>query len=116
MQRIFSFYKNEQHEWYVDLPEWKGDAAELQMVEGADAMLDLISCNGKKAVLQMSDEELDKAETLTLTHIRDKNLGGGGDYLLEVYNGNTINQKLWLCAVTEFVFESLPEKIWFKPV
>ena len=116
MQRIFSFYNNEQHEWYVDLPEWKGDRAELQMVEGADAMLDLISGNGKKCELKMSDEELDKADILTLTHIRDENFGGGGDYLLEVYNGNTINQKIWLCAVTEFVFKNLPEKIWFKPV
>ena len=114
MQRTFSFYKDNNGEWYVDLPEWKGDKADLQMVEGADTLLDLISRNREKCSLYMSDEIFDKAEFLTLIHIREKNLGGGGDYFLESYNGNSVQLKLWLCAVTEFVFQGLPQKIWFS--
>ncbi len=116
MQRTFSFYKTSDHEWFVTLPEWKGDKAELQMVEGADAMLDMIANNGTDCNLELNDEEFIDADLLTLTHARKQNRGGGGDYLLEIYNGNTVNQKLWLCAVTEFVFGNLPQKIWFRKV
>ncbi|MDQ0968158.1 hypothetical protein QFZ20_003561 [Flavobacterium sp. W4I14] len=38
MERAIRFYKNERHEWYADIPEWGGDIADLQMVEGADEL------------------------------------------------------------------------------
>lgn len=113
MRRTFKFYKNELKEWYIDLPEWKGDIGDLQMVEGADTMLDIISVNGNECVIEMSDNEIANAELLTLIHARDPQLSSGGDYLLETYMGKTIHHKLWLCGVTEFVFGHLPKKIWF---
>jgi len=116
MQKIFRFYKNSSNEWYIDLPEWKGDASELQMVEGADKMLDMVSGSRKGCELQFADEKFEGAQLLTLIHVREPNLGGGGDYLLETYNDQPIGQKIWLCAVTEFVFKSLPQKIWFKKI
>ncbi|MBC6112290.1 hypothetical protein H7U22_17845 [Pedobacter sp. CCM 8938] len=64
----------------------------------------------------MADERLDEAEMLTLTYVREENLGGGGDYLLETYKGDLKNHKLWLCGVTEFVFKHLPERIYFREV
>lgn len=30
----FRFYKEETHRWYVDLPEWEGPKAALEMVDG----------------------------------------------------------------------------------
>ena len=38
MERAIRFYKNAKHEWYADIPEWGGDIADLQMVEGADEL------------------------------------------------------------------------------
>jgi hypothetical protein len=114
MRSTFKFYKTTGGQWFIDLPSWKGDPAELQMVEGADTMLDTISANGDACVIEMSDENMDGAEVLTLIHAREPNLGGGGDYLLEKYGGTMIQHKLWLCAVTEFVFGHLPQKIWFR--
>ncbi len=39
MKRL-RFYKEEDHRWYVDLHEWNGSKEELEMVMGADIMLD----------------------------------------------------------------------------
>ena len=39
---------------------------------------------------------------------------GGGYYLLKSFEGRQYNQKMWLYAVTEYVFGSLPDKVYIK--
>lgn len=114
MERTIRFYKNAKGEWYADIPEWEGDIADLQMVEGADELLEWVSRFSDECNLLMADNHLSNAEILNLVYAREENLGGGGDYLLESFRGNHINHKLWLCGVTEFVFSQLPETIYFK--
>ena len=111
MKAIFRFYKTSENKWYIDLPEWGGDLAELEMVEGADTMLDIVSGNNNECFLELSNEPFEKADTLILM----KNLSdsiGGGDYLMESYKGEEINHNLWLCGVTESVFGEIPEVIY----
>jgi hypothetical protein len=113
MKQLFKFYKNDKSEWYLNLPEWDGDPEDLQMVEGADQWLDVLSNNGSKIEVVMADEVFDDAEMLTLLHVKEENLGGGGIYYLENYQGKKIDLKLWLCEVTRFVFKDLPQRIYF---
>jgi hypothetical protein len=116
MERAIRFYKNAKHEWYADIPEWGGDIADLQMVEGADELLNWIAVAGDECKLLMADRHIKNAEILDLVYVREENLGGGGDYLLEKFRGEFKNHKLWLCHVTEFVFKQLPERIYFKEI
>jgi len=113
IQRKFRFFKNEKEEWYLDLPEWNGDPADLQMVEGADQWLDLVSNKANEVVLSMSEHSFDGAAILTLLRIKEANLGGGGIYYLETFQNKKVALKLWLCDVTEFVFKAIPQKIYF---
>lgn len=62
----------------------------------------------------MADQHFEQAEILEIVYVRDENLGGGGDYILETFKGEVKNHRLWLCHVTEFVFKQLPERIYFK--
>jgi hypothetical protein len=109
----FEFQKNNKGEWYLDLPKWNGDPGDLQMVEGADQWLDLLSKGDKIVKLQMADKPFDGAEILTLVRLREDNLGGGGIYYLETFLHQKIDLKLWLCDVTAFVFGNIPQKIYF---
>ncbi len=113
IQQKFNFFKNEKGEWYLDLPEWNGDPADLQMVEGADQWLDLVSNKADKVDIFMSEDSFEDAEILTLLRIKEANLGGGGIYYLETYQNKQVDLKLWLCDVTEFVFKAIPQKIYF---
>ncbi len=113
MKREFTFNKNEKGEWYLHWPAWQGDPADLQMVEGADQWLTLISGNAKTVELLLADVSFADAETLTLLRVREENLGGGGIYLLETFKNEEVNLKLWLCEVTRFIFKKLPQKIYF---
>jgi len=116
MVQDFKFYKELDERWYVEIPEWKGSKEDLEMVQGADTMLDLVCGEAKACFLTFADVPFDGAEVLVLEHVRDANLGGGGDYFLQQYEGETTLLRLWLCEVTNYVFKGLPERIYFKKV
>jgi len=115
--KTYTFIK-EDRKWYIDLPEYieqGGDKGDLQMVDGADVMLDVMSGNTNEVSLIISRDQFEDSDTLQLLEVCDPVIGGGM-YLFSEYEGKNISQKMWLCAVTEFVFGDLPEKIFVKKV
>ncbi|MDQ0641469.1 hypothetical protein QF042_005034 [Pedobacter sp. W3I1] len=86
------------------------------MVEGADDLLNWIASTESECKLLMADAPIENAGILDLVYVREENLGGGEDYLLENFRGEFNNHKLWLCQVTEFVFKQLPQWIYFKEI
>ena len=110
--RIFTFNKDQSNRWFVDLPEWTGSKAELEMIMGADNMLNIISQGENKVYLNLSPEPFDESDSLE--KIEDTPGIGGAYYMMKSYKGTEYNLKLWLCEVTRFVFGNLPEKIYIK--
>jgi hypothetical protein len=107
------FYKEWDGRWYVDLPEWKGSKVDLEMVAGADKMLDHISDGKNEIWLILSKEEFENAEKLEFVRNADE-FNHGAFYKLEKYNEIEINLELWLCDVTMFVFGKFPKTIFIK--
>ena len=113
--QMYKFIKTGK-EWYIDLPayiEHGGTMGDLQMVEGADKMLDMMAGNNNTVVLTIAKEPFDNADMLELTEICDPYIGGGY-YLMQIFEGATINQTIWLCQVTEFVFQEIPPRIFVR--
>lgn len=114
----FKFYKDTDSKWYVDYPAWTGAKWELEMVCGADMMLEIIAQGEDVVYLTMALEpfELDtepiKTKAFTLTKIQNTPDLGGATYMLKEWYGIEYNLEMWLCHVTEFVFGSLPETIY----
>ena len=100
-------FNKEQGCWYIDLPNWTGTKAELQMVGGADTLLDRLSNNGTTVDVMLST---------------DKNCPEGFETLKRIIktppNGCVYHlgfAPVWLCNVTKFVFEGIfPKQINFK--
>ncbi|MBN9296024.1 MAG: hypothetical protein J0I41_03385 [Filimonas sp.] len=114
---IYKFVR-EENKWFIDLPEYiagGGYKGDLQMVEGADKMLDIMAGESDYVNLSMAREAFADADKLILTEICDPILGGGM-YFIKAYDGQEINQTMWLCEVTKFVFGDLPEEIFVKVV
>lgn len=102
--------------WYIDLPGFLaqgGTKADLQMVSGADTMLDLIAGDADEVELRMDTQPFSGANELVLTERCDPILGGGY-YHLRSFEGKSVMQDMWLCEVTRFVFDDLPERIFVK--
>lgn len=110
--RSFTFNKEEDNRWYIELPEWEGSHAELEMVAGFDKLLDYHSPNGKNCVINVMEEYDDYyAGAIELT--KKEEVGGGAVYSVE--GCNSVNE-VWLCHVTKFVFNGrLPEKLYLDP-
>ena len=106
MTRELDFYREPDNRWYVDLPEWEGSKEDLEMVLGADLLLEAIG-NGYSTIrVKFSTEMFEGASTLT----KDFDTQGEGFYLNDAWHGPST---IWLCYVTEFVFGSYPDKIYF---
>ena len=110
--RKFRFYKESTNQWYVDLPEWPGEKANLEMVSGADTMLDCLAQGDGEIYLILSTEFTFGA--LCLEFIRETpEIGEGAQYLF-IDHFNTFD--VWLCDVTKFVFGKFPKNIWITAI
>lgn len=113
--RKFKFYKDVDSKWYVDLPEWNGDKWELEMVCGADTMLELFGQGDDTVHLTISltpiESENDEL-TYKLTKIQDTPDLGGALYMLKEYYGIEYNLEVWLCHVLTWLFKTNPDIIY----
>ena len=105
--REFKFEKEQDGRWYIVLPEWEGDRAELEMVCGADVMLDIVAQGDQQTRLTISETQFENPNFI-LTFNREE--GGGGWYDLK----SDIHEfEVWLCHVTKFVFDGRLPKILY---
>lgn len=94
--------------WFIDYPEWDGDPDDLEMVSGADTMLEYLSDKEDFVYLTISDKDFDS--DFTLQFLYECAHGGMYDYR----DGKEDGFEIWLCKVTYFVFGYLPETIYCK--
>ena len=105
------FKKDDVGRWFIDLPEWPGEKWELEMVAGADVMLDILAQNEDTIHLLISTEPFE--DSSALTKIENTPDIGGARYVLTEWKGMSWGLEMWLCHVTEFVFGGiLPETIY----
>lgn len=102
--------------WYIDLPAYLaqgGSNGDLAMVAGADTMLDIMAEGKSEVVVTMDTQPFAGADSLQLTEVCAPGMGGGY-YLLPRFEGRPVQHRMWLCAVTEFVFGGLPPTIYIR--
>jgi hypothetical protein len=110
MKKI-KFYKKE-NKWYAYLPayiEQGGTEEECEMVAGADDWLDRLSNYGDDVTLLLSDSD-PLSERIVLYESDEF----GATYIAHTYKEEDINQVLWLCPVTVFVFGKYPDIIYYS--
>lgn len=109
-------YENEHTEkWFVDLPTWEGPKEALEMVCGADTMLNRMDLGAGEVTLKISAIDFEGADELNMVREATE-IGDGAFYLLGEYLGEEINLGMWLCGVTTYVFGYYPEVIFLKVI
>lgn len=88
-----------------------GNNSELEMVAGADTMLFHLAEGKDHVDLQFHTLPFKGADQITLTKRCDPETGGGY-YYVKTFEGQTLNQEMWLCNVIDFVFDEIPEQIY----
>lgn len=96
--------------WFIDLPNWIGDINDLEMVDGADTLLNEISHHDKRVVLEVatsSNKQLNRIPLYTLEKIEENSFGA--TYMV---CGESNVKTVWLCNVTLEIFEIFPEEFY----
>lgn len=110
------FYKEKDGRWYVDLPHWQGDKAELEMVCNADVMLDILADGEDEITLEveLTDDPLyHRALVAVLTKNVEDQVDSGAIYNADLPCHYKVRHlTIWLCPVTEFVLGSYPQHIY----
>jgi hypothetical protein len=117
---LLEFRKEANGEWYVNLPSYKGDKADLQMVAGADTLLDLLADEKDIIYLKVSNKRFKKSLATLIKS--DKISESGAFYTVENMKLSLFMKviwtpdptEIWLCDVLAYVFKSFPKKIYFK--
>lgn len=112
--RTYRFYQIFHGKWFIDLPEWEGDKDDLEMVAGADRMLERIAGGKSELHLTIATKNFEGADKLVLLRVDEGE--GGGYYFLEKYRGRYVMMELWLCYVTRFVFGEMPKELFIAKV
>lgn len=109
--KTIRFYKEIDNRWYADIPEWTGEKWELEMVQGADTMLEIYAQGQNEVNLIVSKEYFENSEDLVFEAMED----GGAWYSINTLNSIPYpNFEIWLCHVTLFVFDEFPKIIYIK--
>jgi hypothetical protein len=116
MTRTLDFHKIGKS-WYADVPGWNDKLEDLEMIMGADVLLDALSNNGRFIRIQVSDQEL--LDSIHF-HINEK-IFGGTEYAPVGKIPHEINtiDTIWLCSVNNFFWsgsrnDEPPKDIYFK--
>lgn len=109
--RKLKFCKETDNRWYVELPEWEGSKSDLEMVAGADTMLEYMAEGESEVCLYLSIDEFENSDKLEFIRLA-KELSNGAYYRFDKFRGIDINLEMWLCDVTLFVFGKFPKTIY----
>ena len=96
------FEKEEDGKWYAVIPEWPYDHEELEMVDGADDLLDCLTQDGRMVTLDVETDEPSTGDYATFTLIDHDDYGG--TYV-------TDNPKVEH-EYKEFLNKALSSKLW----
>lgn len=89
--------------WFFVAPDWPGLRSSLQMVAGADDLIEWMSRGSdlvKVDVFLSAKQDFDLA---TATSTR-------GDYITDD------GRSFWLCPVAQWFFGFYPKHFWFRPI
>lgn len=113
---IANFLKEEDNRWYIVLPDYPGPKADLEMVLGADTLLDIIAQDANEVNVNIDLNPFNDFKYCLSKKQDTPDIGGALYYASTFYDdGNIIFKdfEVWLCDVTRFVFDgNLPENIW----
>lgn len=112
MVKHLNFVKLAGH-WFAHLPDYEGEFFDLEMVEGADVLCDMVDYHEKGLIRStISDEPLEEESMFDSVYTLDfvnstEDIGAN-------YRCREFKLDLWLCSVTKYVFGKFPETIYVR--
>lgn len=94
--------------WFVVLPDYDGPQEDLEMVDGADEFLDVLTTDGLYVTLDVRLEGNQYMHCLKL--VKHDEIG----VTYEVTDHGRFDKDIWLSNVVHYLFGEHPEFIYFN--
>ena len=107
--KTYTFNKDVNNKWHIDLPSWKGSMQGLEIVAGADDLLTIMANKKNKLSLTLDTKEFKNAFELSLQKTESK---GGAWYFVKSIGIQDVNKEIWLSDITQFIFGNYPQHIF----
>lgn len=108
------FIKEDDGNWYIDLPEWPFNHHNLMMVAGADELCAFLNNDDTNTYVEVipSDKHMVIPDYACLIRQNNPSIVGGATY--SVTNLIGFEKDIWICPVTLFVLGYYPKYIYIK--
>ncbi len=93
--------------WFIDIP-WIGDVNDLQMVDGADSLLEILADGAQEFNCTVSTTMLMNRRWLVhLEKVSEDEIGANYQAISDY-----ISTPVWLCNVTKHLFKEFPNNFY----
>lgn len=114
MTQILSFQKScIDQKWYFRYPEYTGSHSDLEIVEGAEQLLTLLSDNLNLVQFHVSATAFEGA-SMIFKKLDETSDEKGANY--QLYHNDYKTHQVWFCAVLEHLMGHFPDVIYAEPV
>jgi hypothetical protein len=112
MKTVMSFNKLSSNRWYANIDDYPGDFEDLEMVMGADELLDRLSCGEDFVKVSIIADEIPSyPPNIKLTKYKEDETGAY--YIQDFYDDI---QSVYICNVTKFVLGYFPDTIYLTKI
>lgn len=115
MIRYIDFEKTTDGKWYLVLPGWMGDKEDLEMVMGADKMLDRLDFQGKNKITLRVTNFIPSDLRISLSSIGGLEIGGAF-YEVHFESIGQAPPEIWLCDVIKTILGEFSEILYIEPI
>ena len=105
-----TFEKWENGQWFIVYPDYDGDQEDLEMVDGADELLDFLTTDGLYVTITVSIEE--QPSWPYIRQVAHDEIGG----TYQVCGVTGFDKDIWLCNVVHNVLGEHPQIVYFMAV
>jgi hypothetical protein len=105
MNNVFSFYKTAQNRWFYDWPDYERDHNELEMIDGADTLLEHFAHDSKYVNLIV--DTIKKRSHYDFI-LKKNTVEAHGCY----YTCDDLDYHVYLCSVMLLIYEDYPDVLY----
>ena len=97
--------------WFAQLPDYSGHYSELEMIEGADVLCDMLDPDDGIINAEISDKPFEDLVLSSAEYTLDfvNSTSDGANYRCREYKLD-----VWLCNVTKYVFGEFPATFYIR--
>lgn len=97
-------------DWFVHLPDFSGEVAELVMVDNAHTFLEYLNSFTNTGIVTIGVNTIPSTHFCKLSLLESDSIGATYE-VISKFDKIPVDT-IWLCNVTKYIFNEFPKELW----